>query len=686
MTEKISKRIRMGVSSFGKELKPVEINVARKRFASLIPSDIDEKEIENKFYSRRRSLSPLTLSIIESHAESTTLTNTSAIGAHSRLLAAENFVRRRSVTPTRRRFHSIPKRGIELSHVEEKFESKPPQKPPSILVYTGNNPELYKRIFNSIQCIIPENTYTIFHLSSKALINEPWIDENAMCVLLGDTNSLGDKAWTKLQAYFIHSGKIIFLCQNSLLASLNSESGAKKQANLLKSAFGNKKISISLGKEFENFLKKSMKILNKNKEVNETFHAKDLVGAMSYSVVIHKKQDQPLLLYMENSANNASALFSDATADELIATGGISLIKDAMKRLKIQVVESQTIPSITKGYFICDPDKLAWDMKGLAYDEEIGNIPKLFFSNISENLPPPSSSLLPIEVCKRNFGFPRSCCGFDVDEYYKCLNTKTLGKAMLYFPVCETTMNISKSLFNALPTFDGILVIAGIQTKGYGRSGNQWLSPKGCAMFTFNFNIPLLSNLGQSATFIQHILAVSIVDAVITILDIEDFALKIKWPNDIYWARMFKMGGILVNSSISGETLHCVIGAGINVCNDKPTVSLNDIIPEGCDKILTVEEIIAETMNKFEHYVNMFEKNGKQAFLRRYYDFWLHTREEIYVQNAATNIKEHVVIRGLDSYGFLEVRSKQNGKVFSVHDNGNTFDMMKGLIRPKNRQ
>uniref|UniRef100_A0A914YAT9 BPL/LPL catalytic domain-containing protein n=1 Tax=Panagrolaimus superbus TaxID=310955 RepID=A0A914YAT9_9BILA len=374
-----------------------------------------------------------------------------------------------------------------------------------------------------------------------------------------------------------------------------------------------------------------MKLLNKNKEVNETFHAKDLIGAMSYSVVIHKKQDQPLLLYMENSANNASALFSDATADELIATGGISLIKDAMKRLKIQVVENQAIPSLTQGYFICEPDKLAGDMNGLVYEKEIGNMPKLFFSNIPTNLPFPTSSFLSIEVCKRKEGLPRSC-EFDVEKYYKCLNTKTLGKAMIYFSVCETTMNISKSLFNALPTFDGILVIAGIQTKGFGRSGNQWLSPKGCAMFTFNFNIPLFSNLGQSATFIQHILAVSIVDAVITILQIEDFSLKIKWPNDIYWARMFKMGGILVNSSISGETLHCVIGAGINVCNNKPTVSLNDMIPEDYDKILTVEEVIAETMNKFE-----------------------------------------------------QVRSKQNGKVFSVHDNGNTFDMMKGLIRPKNK-
>ena len=94
--------------------------------------------IFNQFYlsvhPRRRSLSPITLSIIESHLDSTTLTNTSVISAKSRLLASENFVRRRSCTPTRRRFQSIPARGHEVvnSVVKEEYETKPPQKPPTV--------------------------------------------------------------------------------------------------------------------------------------------------------------------------------------------------------------------------------------------------------------------------------------------------------------------------------------------------------------------------------------------------------------------------------------------------------------------------------------------------------------------------------------------------------------------------
>lgn len=326
-------------------------------------------------------------------------------------------------------------------------------------------------------------------------------------------------------------------------------------------------------------------------------------GKVLFIAMIMNIIGQPLLLYMENSSNNASALFSDATADELVASGGISLIADSMKRLKIQVVENQIIPSLSYGYFICEPNDLISNIKGFVYDEKIGSVPKLYFQSDFNEAISPSSLLLPVKVCTRDNA---SDLEFDLNKFYNNLSTKSLGKILLYVPISETTMNISKSMLVAFPSYDGILVISSSQTRGYGRLGNQWLSPNGSAIFSFNFNIPLQSNLGQSPTFIQHILAVSIVDAVINILDIKEFPLKIKWPNDIYYNRLFKLGGILVESSISSNILHCIIGAGINVSNSKPTVCLNDMIPDGCDKVLSVEEVLAKTMNKFESWLFIF--------------------------------------------------------------------------------
>lgn len=33
-----------------------------------------------------------------------------------------------------------------------------------------------------------------------------------------------------------------------------------------------------------------------------------------------------------------------------------------------------------------------------------------------------------------------------------------------------------------------------------------------------------------------------------------------KWPNDIYYSDLMKLGGVLVNSTLMGETFHILIG------------------------------------------------------------------------------------------------------------------------------
>ncbi|KAH7703446.1 Protein BPL-1 c, partial [Aphelenchoides avenae] len=665
----------------------------RKRFSSLIPgSEFYHECMEAGNSARRRSLSPLTLSILENYGSKEALEQIS-YGSPAKNFLCSDSIFRRSITPSRRRFCSQPRRENNnlpaTNGATDAVTPRPKPKPPTILVYTGDQQELFSKISVALQRILPPSTYTVFHLSTKALTGHPWIEDNSACLLIADTKPLNDQAWSRLQAYFVHSGKILFVCQNSLLANLTSCDSVKKQAHVLKNAFGNKSASAALGKDFEQFLKKSLKTLSKSKHINETFHAKDLVGGYRYSVVFFKKEDQPLLLYMENSEHHASALFSDATTDELLQSSGGSLISDAMTRLGIEVVDAESAqpPALTPGYLVCDKDRLVLDMKGLSYTEPVGMEPSLVFrptaqlTEKGENLPGPSAEIVPVEVRRRKDGLPVE--GFDTEKYFANLQTKTLGRALIYVPVCETTTKISKSLSKAVPGFDGVLVVAERQTSGVGRGGNQWLSPAGCALFTFNFNIPIDSELGRSIGFVQHVLAVAIVDAVCSLVDVEDFPLKIKWPNDIYYGRSYKMGGCLVSTSVGVSDMNCTISAGLNVANSKPTVCINDMLPEDTEKLLNVEEVVAAVMNKFEYYVHLFVSRGQREFLNKYYEYWLHTREEVTIVSKDSGMKEKVVIRGLDSYGYLEVRSKQSGRVFSVHDDGNTFDMMKGLIRPK---
>lgn len=60
---------------------------------------------------------------------------------------------------------------------------------------------------------------------------------------------------------------MLFLCQNNLLASLCACDTSKKSAKLLKMAFGERQ-SKELGKDFENFLKKTLRAVRKGKKVS----------------------------------------------------------------------------------------------------------------------------------------------------------------------------------------------------------------------------------------------------------------------------------------------------------------------------------------------------------------------------------------------------------------------------------
>ena len=76
----------------------------------------------------------------------------------------------------------------------------------------------------------------------------------------------------------------------------------------------------------------------------------------------------------------------------------------------------------------------------------------------------------------------------------------------------------------------------------------------------------------------------------------------------------------------------------------------------------------------------MFVNRGKKEFLEVYERLWLHSREEVTVIQEENGVKDKVVIRGLDPNGYLEVRSKTSGKLYSVFDDGNTFDLLKGKL------
>jgi len=105
------------------------------------------------------------------------------------------------------------------------------------------------------------------------------------------------------------------------------------------------------------------------------------------------------------------------------------------------------------------------------------------------------------------------------------------------------------------------VVVADTQTKGRGRLGRVWESPRGGLWFSVILRPPISPDM---VGLIQMFAAVAVVRVLRTTVKGRG-KVGVKWPNDIVLGGR-KLGGILVETKTAANTLlFAVIGVGINV-------------------------------------------------------------------------------------------------------------------------
>ena len=229
------------------------------------------------------------------------------------------------------------------------------------------------------------------------------------------------------------------------------------------------------------------------------------------------------------------------------------------------------------------------------------------------------------------------------------LNTKFVGKKVYYFESLGTTMNVAMQL-GMEGAAEGTLVLAETQSKGKGRLGRNWLSPKYKGIY---FSLILRPKIAPSrAPILTLLAAVSICQAVkeITRLDCQ-----IKWPNDIIMHNK-KLGGILTELSAEVDKINfVVIGAGINVNTDKKNLlstatSLKEQKKENIDRVALLQEIL----RKIEINYLLFHERGAHPIIEKWreYAVTLGKRVKVYCLN------EHIEGEAydIDNEGALLVR------------------------------
>lgn len=595
-------------------------------------------------------------------------------------------------------------------------------KPPNVLVYSESSVTL-ENVKTVIQSTLQRHKYAIYTVSKSVLLSSPWSDNTILLVVCG---TVADILAPAFMSYLLNGGRILCLCSDFLHLVLPTFRTAEvrerelvrfsyarwKQVQMMHHIFcyqaspARTRFSPREPQEADSGAPppqpstkarapqppSSVQVVDSDNKphtlhvqvlgTEETWHTPSLLlatvsggdGKVVFSQV-HLEVDPT---QYEDEESKFAALKESNTAR-------LEIIQDLLStHLGLECASSQNLPSYTPGYFLGRHEAKLEFLKRLHGHLEGDNVLKMSHITLqfcaAKGVEPPkaTANFLPVLVhaCPANFS---------TIEYFENLQSEVLGRLVIYSDVMTSSMNV----LSGVTLQHGLAVVPCQQTSGVGRSNNMWLSPEGCAMFSIQLHIPLTSYLGQHTPLLQHIVALAVVSAVCNLPGYQDLDLHLKWPNDIYAGRSAKLGGLIVNTTIDKTFAVCNVGLGVNLDNRIPTTCINEMIaqlssmpsaPHERLAPLSREKLLAVTFTQLEHLLNAVQVGQVQQVLDLYYSYWLHSDAEITVVGARESTQKATVI-GVDDFGFLRVQG-QDGISFSVHPDGNSFDMLRGLVAP----
>ena len=120
----------------------------------------------------------------------------------------------------------------------------------------------------------------------------------------------------------------------------------------------------------------------------------------------------------------------------------------------------------------------------------------------------------------------------------------------------------------------------------------------------------------------------------------------------------------------------------MNLSNKDPTKCINQMAAQKNLSPISRETLLARTFNNLENFLNIIERGlYERQIFDLYHRYWLHDKQIVQVKSIDGKVQEGNIV-SLDDNGFLLVELKNN--LATVHPDGNSFDMLQGLIIPKN--
>ncbi len=230
------------------------------------------------------------------------------------------------------------------------------------------------------------------------------------------------------------------------------------------------------------------------------------------------------------------------------------------------------------------------------------------------------------------------------------LGTKTIGKEFIYHESISSTMDLAFKL-GMEGAKEGTVVCAETQTKGRGRMGRSWVSPKGKGIY---FSLILRPSLTPTESSKFTLLAgVAVSEAIHKVCGIRP---GLKWPNDLLIHHK-KLAGILTELSAEMDRVRfIVIGIGLNVntmTSQLPSIatSLKAEVKQNVNRV----DVLQEILRQFEKYYFEVKVDGFDTVIKKARQLSATIGTRIKLVDAGKELEGQAI--DIDDQGALVIRS-----------------------------
>uniref|UniRef100_A0A182K7Q6 BPL/LPL catalytic domain-containing protein n=1 Tax=Anopheles christyi TaxID=43041 RepID=A0A182K7Q6_9DIPT len=415
-------------------------------------------------------------------------------------------------------------------------------KPPNILVHSDSSSTM-EYVIATLNNLLEPNTYTIYPITTGQAMAASWLQSTVLIIVAG---SLDLEVRKILLDYFLHGGTVFSLCSDLLDIILpDSKTAEIRERELVSFSYRKWKQIKMLHHIFCYQLSPAKKQFSLESEETSTLLPVSYVDVTdrkgkphSLAVEILAQEETwntPSILEAQNRKTGGRAIFSqihleldpslfqsniDGADNSLQSSNQLryEILSDLLgSRIGLKIKEKsgkadEKSIAYTNAYFLGKHEAKVQMLESLKSTMSRPNVIQmselaLQFCGKSDSSPNPATdSHLPVMI----FHCPED---FSTVEYFENLTTNKIGRIGIYAPIMTSSMHIVSNL----TLTHGFMVIARYQTKGKGRNNNQWLSPPGCAMFSLQLHIPMSSMLGQRLPIVQHLVAISVVSAILSL-------------------------------------------------------------------------------------------------------------------------------------------------------------------------